>query len=359
MLLEVVALRGYESDATKFDKALRGRVALVETAESMKERASRGGSGAGGTGLAAAMTAAGAWRSVLQHLTAVMTERFPGVLRGEDPEDLHAFRVSVRRIRTLLQDANDVVDPEVRDRFRCDFRWLGDITTPSRDADVHVLELPGLMSSIPAEIRSQGASLEAVLAEHRTACHAEMVVELRSMRRAEFGTAWASFLADDAAWVGTGELSDDPAIDVVLARIARAHRQLIKSGRRIRKDSPPIALHELRKEGKRLRYLLECFGQLLDADAAERALVPLRDLQDLLGEFQDSEVQAEALRSLVGESSPVLEAIVVQLRSRGESARREFSTRFGRFDDRKVERAFDRLRPKDRTDSKSSRRKRR
>ena len=65
------------------------------------------------------MTAAQAWRSVLQQLTEAMTSAFPGVLRGEDPEDLHAFRVAVRRIRTILQDGADILESERRDQHRC------------------------------------------------------------------------------------------------------------------------------------------------------------------------------------------------------------------------------------------------
>ena len=340
MILEVVALRGYESDAAKLDEALHRRVALSRTPSSMKERVTRG---VAATEPMASMSAAMAWRSAMQQLTDAMTRTFPGVLRGDDPEDLHAFRVAIRRIRTLLQDGAEIFDPERRDRFRRDFRWLGDITTPTRDADVHLIELPTLLASVPSELRPQAERFESVLSGHRTTCHAEMVVELRSMRRAEFGTAWAEFLADDDAWIGHGAPADDPATTVVAARVARAHRQLIKSGRRIRKDSPPIALHELRKEAKRLRYLLECFGRLFDADVADRIVQPLRGLQDVLGEFQDTEVQANALHSLVGEPSPALDAVIGRLRERGDEARRAFPAAFGRFDDRKVTRALLRL----------------
>ena len=349
MLLEIVPLRGYESDAAKLEKALHRRVALASSSTSMKERVT-GSSGPERSelGLLATNTAAEAWRIVLRQLTDVMTRTFAGVLRGDDPEDLHAFRVAVRRIRTLLQDGGDIIDPDLRDRFRRDFRWLGDITTPTRDADVHLEEFPELVAALPTEQRRQTADFEAILVAHRTDCHRSMVVELRSMRRAEFGTAWAAFLADDDVWAGAGELAASPARPVVLGRIAKAHRQLIKNGRRITKTSPPISLHELRKEGKRLRYLLECFEPLLDPEASARVLRPLRELQDVLGQFQDTEVQAEALLGLADAAAVTsdLDGVVAPLRARGAEARRSFAGTFGRFDDRKVQRAFDRLEPR-------------
>jgi CHAD domain-containing protein len=55
-------------------------------------------------------------------------------------------------------------------------------------------------------------------------------------------------------------------------------------------------VHELRKRCKELRYLLEVFRPLF-ADAQYRPLIKeLKALQDTLGDFQDGEVQREAVR---------------------------------------------------------------
>ena len=356
MVLEVLPLRGYEDEATALEKRLKRSVALAESTMSMKERAVQreGGSEDGGASLVTTMSAAHAWRAVFQNLTDSMTRSFSGVLSGDDPEDLHAFRVAVRRIRTILQDGNDVVDPESRDRFRHEYRWLGDVTTPTRDADVHLMEFPELLATLPSSRRDELTSFYEVLERHRADCHTAMVAELRSMRRAEFGTSWLSFLADDDAWSGCAELADQPALRVVIPRIEKAHRQLVKDGRKISKKSPAIALHELRKEGKRLRYLLECFGPLLDQKSLAVVLRPLRELQDVLGEFQDTEVQANALLELAGELESgedhsalmAIGGVIEQLGVRGADARAAFAKTFGRFDDRNVQRAFEKLEPR-------------
>ena len=352
MLLEIIPLRGYDSEAEAIEKLVRRSVALSESATPMKALVKNAtGMRANSSGLSTEMSAASAWRVVLQQLTKSITDSFSGVLSGNDPEDLHAFRVAVRRIRTLLQDGGDVIDPESRDRFRHEYRWLGDVTTPTRDADVHLLEFPELVASLPQSWRDDLALFNEVLIRHRNECQTSMVTELRSIRRAEFGSAWIEFLSDEDAWTGCGELSDEPVLRVVIRRVEKAHRELVKNGGKITKKSPAISLHELRKEGKRLRYLLECFGPLFDQEALATILRPLRDLQDVLGEFQDTEVQGEALFELAGELAttddhPALVAIggvVEQLGVRGSTARNEFSKVFGRFDDRKVQRAMNRL----------------
>jgi len=297
------------------------------------------------------MSAASAWRKVFQQLTDQMTSSVPGVLSGTEPEDLHAFRVAVRKIRTLLQDGVHLVDPKSRERFRHAYRWLGDITTPTRDADVHLIEFPKLVAALPSLRREELAAFIDLLVRHRTACHASMTVKLSSIRRAEFGAAWLRFLADDDTWTSCGELAKEPIIRILFRRVEKARRHLVKNGRKISKKSPPTALHELRKEGKRLRYLLECFTPLFDEKPLDEVLRPLRKLQDVLGEFQDTEVQANALRELAaelasGKNRSALMAIrgaIEQLEGRGSDARAAFAKTFRRFDDRKVKHAFAQL----------------
>ena len=81
-------------------------------------------------------------------------------------------------------------------------------------------------------------------------------------------------------------------------RIHKAHQRLVRDGRTIDDSSPAVALHDLRKDAKRLRYLLECFGSLFPAADIATAVKPLKALQDTLGTFQDTEVQAHALEAM-------------------------------------------------------------
>ena len=71
-----------------------------------------------------------------------------------------------------------------------------------------------------------------------------------------------------------------------------------RAGRRDHPDSPPESLHDLRKRAKELRYLLEFFAPLHDPVAYRKVVGDLKQLQDCLGEFQDSEVQREEIHAL-------------------------------------------------------------
>lgn len=356
ILLEVVPLRGYDRAAKDLVTELAGPIALLPTTADVATRLHVGRSE--GSELSPSMTATEGWRTALRACTTTMTERFPAVLAGDDPEDLHAFRDAVRRIRTLLRDGRRVLAPDECDRFRVEFQWMGDITTPARDADVHVLDHPTFVELLPAARRADLAPLLDLLVDERTAAHERLVRDLRSMRRAEFGMAWATWLDDDARWGGAvAEHADDPIVVVAAAAVRTAHRRLVKDGRNVRKSSPAVVLHDLRKDATRLRHLLESFAPVLDPGAAADVTAPLRGLQDVLGVFQDAEVEALALHDLLAARNDAGSAlslatgsVIEHLGRRSVAARKEFAKAFERFDDRSVRRAIDAIdrRPKGR-----------
>jgi CHAD domain-containing protein len=104
--------------------------------------------------------------------------------------------------------------------------------------------------------------------------------------------------------------------------------------------SPHEALHDLRKVGKELRYLLEFFGDLFPAEEVKPMIKALKALQDVLGRFQDFEVQADTLRALTtdvaaepgGNEGLLAMGVLIDRLSRAQhQARAEFAAQFADF----------------------------
>ena len=107
-------------------------------------------------------------------------------------------------------------------------------------------------------------------------------------------------------------------------------------GRAIDDDKPAEDLHELRKVGKELRYLLEFFASLYPAEVVKPMVKSLKGLQDMLGRFQDREVQANSLRELAPEVAEpralmAMGVLVERFMQEEAAARAEFADRFGAF----------------------------
>ena len=109
--------------------------------------------------------------------------------------------------------------------------------------------------------------------------------------------AWRA-LADGPPRPGRRARADGarPIEAVAGERIRKVYRRMVRDGSRIDDGSPPEALHELRKRGKELRYLLELFGSPFPKRRGQADGQTLKDLQEVLGRFQDRAVQIELLR---------------------------------------------------------------
>ena len=135
--------------------------------------------------------------------------------------------------------------------------------------------------------------------------------------------------------------ADQPVHIIAARRIRAAHDTIIDDGRRINDASPAEALHELRKDAKKLRYAIECFGGLLPNAERKDFVRQLKGLQDNLGEHQDAEVHSAQLRSVAHELAEehagadtllALGQLTEHLEFQKLAARAEFARRFREYD---------------------------
>ena len=195
----------------------------------------------------------------------------------------------------MLAETKKVLPSDVRRRAREGFGELGVATGRTRDLDVYVLGWDDLISTLEPEERAALAPLRDALEADRLGAHAAMAAVLTSDATRDLLGWWQDWL-DDPDVVAEGR--HRPIGPFVASRIHRAQEVLLDQGRAIAPDSPAEDLHDLRKDAKKLRYLLECFGSLLPAKGRKAFVNQLKALQDNLGTFQDLEVQIAELRDL-------------------------------------------------------------
>jgi CHAD domain-containing protein len=281
----------------------------------------------------------------------------PGTIADVDTEFLHDIRVAVRRTRSLLKLGRPALPACLREVWEPRFKWLGDVTTPVRDLDVYQLGLPDMTSWLVATSAADLQPFQAYLAARRAVERRTLLRALRGSRLQRLLDGWASELcaladsarsADGAAW-SAGALAQ--------ANVARAHRRVVRGGAAISDSSPPEALHVLRKRCKELRYALEMFLPVLDDAQVGRLIKDLKVLQDVLGRFQDSEVQATTLRGFAHEMAAdgapadallAMGELMGHLHAEQRRARAEFAAAFASYvrptHSRRVGRLVDRRR---------------
>lgn len=346
--VRVLPLRGYRREGNQIAELLldsprigRAELPLVDEAV-----ISRGGDPAGvGSGTDVAFDpdepADAVVARVLLALTEVRAANLPGLLDDLDIEFLHDYRVALRRSRAVVRELKGVFPAGRIDWLRSELRWLQRVTGESRDLDVYLHEFEDLRALTPESMRGDLAPLHDVLRERHTAARMAMVTALTGPRAAGLQERFVGLLETlPSLPPGDRPACGEPIGMLAGASIRKLHRRIVKMGRSIDESSPPQDYHELRKQGKELRYMLELFGRRLAEPQARSLIRALKALQDVLGRHQDREVQIEMLRSMAGQvgARPGGEAalmamggMVERLEEEAAGARAEFHKRFVEF----------------------------
>ena len=207
-------------------------------------------------------------------------------------EEVHDFRVAVRRLRSWIRAASDLLEGDLPRRDRAALRRLARRAGAARDAQVEWqwLTAPGEPFSAPAARAAQW------LADQRLA---DYVAE-RNRLQGRVGDRWpvlASALAGALASArdagGPPESLGAHLSSVLAHHLASAHAAL----ERIEHRTQVALIHRARIKVKRLRYLVEAVDA--QTPAGERALRVLRVLQDTLGELHDAHVITLQLEPLL------------------------------------------------------------
>lgn len=238
--------------------------------------------------------------AVLTLQAGVVEAMVPRCLDDTDIEALHDLRVAIRRSRSVLRQMKQVLPSSSYGRHAADLRWVQAVTGPTRDLDVLLQRWPELLAAVPPEAEETAAPDRDRLVARRAEEFETMISAIDGPAFGERWSAWRSYLAE----APDSDRGAVPIEQLAGRRIERVNRRVRREIDRIGDTSPAATLHDLRKRGKELRYLLELFGETcLSGEVARLSVRRLKDLQDVLGRHQDDEVHSSLLRSLPERSS--------------------------------------------------------
>ena len=222
-----------------------------------------------------------------------------GVSAALGGEYLHDFRVAVRRTRTGLRQLKRVYPGDVTKRFTADFSWLSSTTNTARDLEVYLSSLERYRTDLGNGTIDALAPLTGFLRGHQHIEQTRCTDALSSGRYGSMMESWRRFLEQPSDLEGAPEdvlekalekapdNASRPVCEVASDRIHKAYCRVAERGAEIQLASPADAFHRLRLDCKKLRYLLEFFGEMFDGEQAREAIEALRDTQDSLGTIND------------------------------------------------------------------------
>ncbi|MGE0858148.1 MAG: CHAD domain-containing protein [Gammaproteobacteria bacterium] len=229
--------------------------------------------------------------AVLQGHLGVIAQVAPPGAGAPDAEALHDLRVAARRTRSLLRGHRGLFDPRLVLHFAGEFRWLARATSRLRDLDVLLEALTAPSADFAPLAPAERVALAGVVTAERAVAAGRLARLLASSRYARLLADWAAALG-----LAIAEDGDGPRLLTATSRaVRRALRRLRRDAEAVEAHYTPDGLHELRKRGKRLRYLLEPFTALYPRERIGVVLADLKALQTMMGEICDRNAALELL----------------------------------------------------------------
>lgn len=248
-----------------------------------------------------AMPSEEATKVILRFLWQLIKINEAYLVRDIDTEFLHDFRVGIRRTRSALGQVKNVFPPQTTERFKKEFAFAGKLSNRLRDLDVYLLKQNTYKAMLPEALRDDIDPFFDYLREKRSRVFQEVMSGLASKAYKQIAKDWELFLKSPPVAPPAAANARVPIAVLARKRIFKRYRAIIKNSQQILENTDDAALHVLRIECKKLRYLMEFFSSLFPRKKVNTLIGQLRKLQDNLGDFHDICVQQEYLINISDE----------------------------------------------------------
>lgn len=214
--------------------------------------------------------------------------------RPGDVKALHAFRVAIRRLRSLLRAYRPWLGKAAGRKVRRALRNLTRATNPARDIDVELAWFASIGPGLAREDRPGYDWLRQRLLSGRQGAYRGAAARLR---RDYPDAARLVRKRLNAGGTGRSPAFRSAFLELLDSEVAALRRKLAA----ISAATDETAIHKARIQVKRLRYLVEPLRYELDE--ARDTVRPLKKFQTVLGELHDRNVLEAALGSALDEAA--------------------------------------------------------
>lgn len=224
-------------------------------------------------------------------------KRDPDV-RRDVHDAVHKMRVATRRLRSALATYRPVVDREAGDQLRAELKWLAGELGGARDAEVQREHFKTAVDAQPVELVMGKVAdfIDSHLRAVYKAGRVQALAALESERYFRLLDALDELIANPPLVGETRKATKQmpELLDHDWKRMSKAVRRMEAAEDAATRDHE---LHEVRKASKRLRYAAESAVPVL-GDEATGLVSRAKEVQEVLGDHQDSVVARDLLREL-------------------------------------------------------------
>ncbi|MGF6787591.1 CHAD domain-containing protein [Paraburkholderia sp. 35.1] len=242
-----------------------------------------------GSSLSKTSSIASTFSSLAAPVVAEAVQRARELSTQSDAEGFHQLRVAFRKLRALYWAYSPYLGEESTAQATEEFKRLAAVAGRTRDWDI--------AGDLLRAAKESGASIELLVAAAREK-RAQAVVHSQTMIKSDDVEAFLNDVLLRAQTALLSRCDNLPIQAFAEKRVRLAQRALQKRSRRAARseDTHEEDLHDVRKAGKKLRYLLEFFQPVIKGGHG-RTIKELTSVQNKLGQFNDIAASEALIRS--------------------------------------------------------------
>jgi CHAD domain-containing protein/CYTH domain-containing protein len=209
------------------------------------------------------------------------------ILLYDNPEDLHQFRINIRKSRAFLKEFDFLFPKKEHTYFNDSLSSFGTQTNHKRDLDVIKERLK--------EVDTDHDVIQEDIKEQREQEQQKIEVMLKSETFENFFHFYQNALKKETL---LSSYNTGGTIEITARKVIKdLHLSIIKKIEELEKDFDEKKLHKIRISFKKLRYLLEEFQHIFGEEKIEKMIEKGKKLQTLLGDFNDTVNQCKLLHN--------------------------------------------------------------
>jgi len=235
------------------------------------------------------------FRALLRACHEQISHNWKVLMVSSHPEGPHQFRVGLRRLRSVLDGFEELLDSKTLNSLQKDAGDLARLAGSLRDADVLVEEtVVPVANANPDE--PQLMALVTALQKERESVRMRVLGDLKDGRTETFLLKLAEILEGEHVFERKKSATLPSAKAVARTALKKSWRRVQQRGLRIA-ELKIEERHDMRKALKRFRYQFEAFAQLFPEQNPKRLQKKLKPLQESFGYLNDV-AMAEQLRHM-------------------------------------------------------------
>lgn len=255
-----------------------------------------------------------------------------------DVENLHQIRVNIRKIRAVCSLLEEYFINDKAKECKNSFGLIAKYTNEARDLDVYLEKLQEY-KTILSKKRNNLQTLENYLKEQKSIEHTKLTEFFKSERCVYVILKYQS-------QIKSNELLKENKMHpngIVKENLSKIYDSIIKKGSKLNPQSDNRKFHKVRIEFKKLRYFIELLKPVYEKKVYEGLIKELKNIQDLLGDFNDFEVQQKKLSYFIDELDldenevSTLSFLIEHFEEHQERLKNKFHKKFKQFSCQKFE----------------------